>query len=133
MKSQDYREWIKYSQEDLRVTASLFGVKSYHYICFHCQQCVEKILKAFLFYNGYKGEYKTHTLIDLLFLCSDYDRSFLKFKGECYVLTRYYVSTRYPEALPGTLAFGLPGRKEADEALEMARKVFGFAIKKMKE
>lgn len=101
MRKPDYKEWIKYSQADLNVLESLFKTKTYHDICFHCQQCVEKVLKAFLFYNNYTGEYKTHTLIDLLFLCSDYDRSFLKFKGECYILTRYYVATRYPKLCQG--------------------------------
>ncbi len=34
----------------------------------------------------------------------------------------YYLPTRYPDALPGTLPEGLPGKAEAEEALDLARR-----------
>ncbi|MEI7451008.1 MAG: HEPN domain-containing protein [Desulfomonile sp.] len=33
----------------------------------------------------------------------------------------YYIPTRYPDALPGSLAEGLPGKEEAEEAITAAR------------
>jgi HEPN domain-containing protein len=33
----------------------------------------------------------------------------------------YYIPTRYPDALPGTLPEGLPGQSEAKEAVALAR------------
>ena len=32
----------------------------------------------------------------------------------------YYIPTRYPDALPGSLTEGLPGKEEANEAIETA-------------
>lgn len=34
---------------------------------------------------------------------------------------RYYISTRYPDALPGSIATGLPNEADALEAIEVAR------------
>ena len=36
-------------------------------------------------------------------------------------LDNYYIPTRYPDALPGTLPEGLPGESEAEEALRLAQ------------
>jgi len=37
-------------------------------------------------------------------------------------LDRFYIPTRYPDALPGMLAEGLPGQQDAQEALDLARR-----------
>ena len=47
-------------------------------ICFHCQQCIEKSLKAFLMYNDVIFP-KTHDLIFLLNLCLPTDSYFNNF------------------------------------------------------
>jgi HEPN domain-containing protein len=36
-------------------------------------------------------------------------------------LDRFYIPTRYPDALPGTLPEGFPGRRDAQEALDVAK------------
>lgn len=38
-------------------------------------------------------------------------------------LDDFYIPTRYPDALPGVLPEGLPGKAEAEEALILARAV----------
>ena len=38
-------------------------------------------------------------------------------------LDDYYITTRYPDALPGDLPTGLPGEVEAEEAAGVARAV----------
>jgi len=38
-------------------------------------------------------------------------------------LDRFYIPTRYPDALPGTLPDGLPDEKDAEEALDLAEEV----------
>ena len=39
---------------------------------------------------------------------------------------RFYIPTRYPDALPGALPEGLPGREDAEEALATARQVLAL-------
>jgi HEPN domain-containing protein len=41
------------------------------------------------------------------------------------LLDRFYIPTRYPDAFPGMLADGLPGRREALEACGLARQALG--------
>ena len=44
--------------------------------CFHCQQAVEKYLKAFLIYKGVAID-KTHNLFFLFELCGQHDTDFI--------------------------------------------------------
>jgi HEPN domain-containing protein len=38
------------------------------------------------------------------------------------VLDRFYIPTRYPDALPGALPNGMPRQPDAEEALDLARR-----------
>ena len=42
---------------------------------------------------------------------------------EILLLDRFYIPTRYPDALPGSLGEGMPHEQEAREALDIASKV----------
>jgi HEPN domain-containing protein len=41
-------DWIGFAREDLRVAEWAFSAEIYNQTCFHAQQCVEKVLKAWL-------------------------------------------------------------------------------------
>ena len=66
---------------------------------FHCQQAMEKSLKAFLLY-------KTHHLLDghnLTWLCKQaamLDSEFTDWIGKSTQLNRFYIETRYPADIP---------------------------------
>lgn len=68
--------------KDYRASEVLFNTdeRDFHcdVICFHCQQCVEKSLKAFLMFNETAFP-KTHDLLILLNLCSNLDNNFNNF------------------------------------------------------
>ncbi|WP_342452697.1 HEPN domain-containing protein [Thermococcus stetteri] len=49
----------------------------YDYAAFHAQQCAEKALKAFLVWSG-KPLKKTHDIGELIILCSQIDKEFMK-------------------------------------------------------
>jgi HEPN domain-containing protein len=38
------------------------------------------------------------------------------------LLDRFYIPTRYPDALPGMLPGGMPDQSDAEEALDLARR-----------
>jgi HEPN domain-containing protein len=64
-------------------------------VCFHCQQSVEKYLKAFLLEHQVAFP-KTHSLIELLELCLPLDATFELQRDLMIRLERYAVHYRYP-------------------------------------
>lgn len=64
----------------------------------------------------------THRLGDLVNLLSPNPLAVIALDVQ--LLDRFYIPTRYPDALPGSLAEGLPESSDAQEALAIARQVF---------
>jgi len=94
-------EWLKYANNDLIVAKHCFEdlhPKQTEISSYHCQQCAEKSLKAFLSYKNIKFE-KIHDLKVLNKLCQDNDNSFMQIITQCAHLTPYAVAVRYPNEL----------------------------------
>ncbi len=92
----------------------------YNQACFHAHQAIEKALKGLLEAQGQVPP-RTHKLVDLVRQIpqgkwGDLESQLLR-------MDRFYIPTRYPDALPGMLPEGWPGEKDAREALELAREV----------
>ncbi len=64
-------------------------------VCFHCQQYVEKLLKAFLTLKGIEAP-KTHDLRRLIQLASPFETKLAKLAEESDALTVHGVQSRYP-------------------------------------
>ena len=62
---------------------------------FHCQQAVEKLLKAYLVHRAHAFE-RTHDLVELLEWCAQYDSAFARLHGLVEPLIPYAVRFRYP-------------------------------------
>jgi len=88
-------------------------------ICFHCQQAVEKWLKAYLVYNGVDEPPKIHDLTKLLTLCAEFDSSFELIHSQCDALTEYGVIPRYPDEFEVT-------DRQAQRAFEYAQEIRNF-------
>ncbi|MEW5865989.1 MAG: HEPN domain-containing protein [Bacillota bacterium] len=91
------RGWIRKAESDLadaRRTVASEG--PYDTACFHCQQAVEKYLKAFLAYHG-KPIPHTHDLEELARLCSIVDGTLDWSVLDLEQLTDYAVASRYDE------------------------------------
>jgi HEPN domain-containing protein len=122
MKSRhDYiQEWLRRVRSDLKV--ALHEMKrddpASDVVCFHFQQAVEKMLKAWLVLN--ELEYKrSHNLEILLGACENADPSFERLRG-IELLNPYAVDIRHPDD------FYLPTREEMEEAARMTLEVRGF-------
>jgi len=76
---------------------------------FHCQQAVEKMLKAYLVDRAEPFEH-THDLVELLALCAKHDPMFNSLRDEVGPLTPYAVRYRYPGPVD-------PSEEEVREAL----------------
>ena len=93
-------------------------------ICFHCQQAVEKYLKAHLVYNN-KEINKTHDISELLEYCKSIDNVFSKLeKLNIDDMTNYAVIVRYDDIIE-------PTREDAKEAISIAEQVKTFINEKI--
>ncbi|HAF30546.1 MAG TPA: DNA-binding protein [Bacteroidales bacterium] len=89
------KQWLLKANEDLLVINKLteFEIVATTSVCFHCQQAVEKFLKAFLIANGVDIK-KTHNIEFLLSECSDIDKDFAEIDPK--ELSDFGVDARYP-------------------------------------
>lgn len=79
--------------------------------CFHCQQAIEKSLKAFLAYHGEDIE-RTHNIIFLLSECSIFDQIFATI--DPLDINAYAVQVRYPDSSL------MPTKEEAEGYYQLA-------------
>ncbi len=92
------KEWILKAEQDFDAANLLMYAGETpipDYVCFHCQQCAEKYLKAYLQEHGVEFERK-HDLMPLLNLCQSLDDEFLQIKKDLSQLDRFAVVVRYP-------------------------------------
>ena len=113
--------WIAFAREDLRMAELAMHEALYNQVCFHCQQGVEKAVKGLLIHQSQTPP-RSHRLADLLGLLEP--SPFTETTSELQLLDRFYIPTRYPDALPGHLPEGLPDVEDAREALSTARQAF---------
>jgi HEPN domain-containing protein len=93
-------------------------------ICFHCQQAVEKFLKAFLVYHDTEFPY-THNLKDLVDLAATIDPEIARFREKVEQLTPYAVEIRYPGD------FWMPDLEETQNAYCIAQDIQGYITIKL--
>jgi HEPN domain-containing protein len=111
------REWVRCAEEDFDVANALLRRRTKtaaNSIGFHCQQCVEKYLKARLEESSLKAP-KTHDLIALVQLLLPLEPLWAAFAPELRRLNDYAVKFRYP----GHAAT----RADATEALKACRAI----------
>jgi HEPN domain-containing protein len=92
------RSWVRKAERDFKVASGLLQRWAPGYgdaACFHCQQAVEKYLKARLMAAGIRFP-RTHDLAALLALLLPIDPLWQSFDKACNTLTKYAVDVRYP-------------------------------------
>ena len=117
-------EWLFFATSDLKSEEASYEFKIYHIVCFHSQQAAEKILKALYILNNQEIP-RTHDLLYLLTKSKSKDK-IIELKEQLNLLNQFYVPTRYPEALPGSLPERLPDKKDAMKAIECAKEILKF-------
>lgn len=122
-------EWLRFADENLRVAEQAFGFEepAWHTICFLCQSAAEKYAKAYLIANGWTLA-KTHDIVVLLGLCSDYDSAFAALMSDSAVLNEYVVAGRYP----GDLAYEDITRSDTQEAIELVRRIRDLVAERLR-
>jgi HEPN domain-containing protein len=118
--NEDSERWLQFAREDLQMAELAMQAGIFNQVCFHSQQCAEKAMKGLLLYQR-RPVPRTHRLGDLLPLL--FPDPFADVRLDVQLLDRFYIPTRYPDALPGSVSEGLPIRQDAEEALAVARRV----------
>ncbi|MFH1564167.1 MAG: HEPN domain-containing protein [Nitrospirota bacterium] len=111
-------EWFNRGKHDIEGAEILF--ESGHYtdtIAMLIQQAIEKYLKGFLVFNGWRLA-KIHDLEKLVTEAMAFDTNFEDYLDFARKITAYYVEERYP---PGP-AIDYP-REEIGEALTTAKEI----------
>jgi HEPN domain-containing protein len=116
------RRWQYFAHQDLQMAELALNEDIYNQVCFHSQQCVEKCLKGLLAGLGQKTP-RTHSIVDLLRILQNIQQTECidDLRESMELMDIYYIPTRYPEALPGSLAEGMPELDDALTAISTAR------------
>ena len=117
---EESQRWFNQSKYDLEAAKRNFEQKIYPYTCFLAEQAAQKALKSFLFLKGerYVWEHSVQKLIDR---SSQYSNQFSALKEAGAILDKYYLTTRYPDAIaPPALPYESYTEKEASGALELS-------------
>lgn len=122
------KNWLNFAAEDLKMAELAMQEHVYNQVCFHSQQAVEKALKGYI-ESKKKHIPRTHKLIDILAVIKE--NIFTEdLKEQVILLDRFYIPTRYPDTLPGSLPNGLPIANDAKESLDTATSVLKVILKK---
>ncbi len=92
-------------------------------LCFHCQQAVEKYLKAFLVYNRVKPP-RTHIIQDIIIECESIDASFEALRPLMY-MSEFAVELRYADD------FYMPPVAQLEKAYKDALNAREFVLKRI--
>lgn len=122
-KRAEIRKWLIKSQHDLGSARRLMeGEEPYlDTAVYHCQQAVEKALKAFLTYHDTVFE-KSHDLTELLEVCVSIEPALESWRRVAEELTPYAVQFRYPTDVLE------PEWNEAQDALKHAQSFTDFIL-----
>ena len=122
-------EWINSSKSDLELVKKVIADENLtHLAAFHCQQALEKGLKAIL--EEYSDEVpKIHNIATLLsrvspYIKLDYDYTLVK------TLDQLYIEARYPGGL-GLLPDGKPSLQELRELFDFTVRITTDIIDKL--
>jgi HEPN domain-containing protein len=121
------KEWIDKAERDLATARrELAAVEQPNYdaVCFHAQQCIEKLMKALLIHLGVIPT-RTHDLSFLDQLLTPVCPKWSWLSDDLRFLTRAAVAFRYP----GESA----DREEAAQALDIASRLQGKLLLLLKE
>lgn len=98
--SKRYFDWIYHAQQDyLAATTLKEDVRCFNSAAFHCQQCIEKSLKAYLLFKNHRL-YDGHNLTWLLKQVVIQNDAFKIYLSRISQINRFYIETRYPADIP---------------------------------
>ena len=92
------QRWLKQAEHQLEVTSGLLGLGFWSDVCFNAEQTALIAQKAFLYGKG-RRHVLVHSIHELAMQCTEMDEAFAQAIEWGKILDRYYIPTRYPDAL----------------------------------
>lgn len=122
------QRWLKQAEYDLKQAEKSLSDGSFSYACFFAEQAAQKALKGYLINKGWRSV-KIHSIGELLKETAKLEKD--KFEHLIVLgqrLDRYYLASRYPDALPDpAIPAESYGPDEGREAVDIAKKIFSAA------
>lgn len=121
----EVRRWLAKAAHDRSAVRKILtpDCEELDIAAFHCQQAIEKMLKAYLTHHAVEFE-RIHDLGRLLDHCSDIDGAFDQLRDDVEPITLFAVSFRYPGPAD-------PARKDVDHAESVVEKVWDFVTRRL--
>ena len=123
------RRWLLQAEQDLDDAEFNLSGGRYNVACFLAQQSAEKALKAYLFSRGAE-EVWGHSVAELCKDAQTFDPIFNQLDSKAAPLDKYYIPTRYPNALPGGIPSKAFDENDAKSAIRLAKEVIDFVKSK---
>ena len=123
------QKWMRQAQEDLKASSCLFQNAHDSFTCFHCQQAVEKALKAVLFPEGRfkNSDLEAHDLLTLAYRVSGIDERLQAIPNMVASMHEYYIKTRYPDYQRGSFQSSILAKmfsyEDAEDAISKAEEI----------
>lgn len=112
------RDWLAQAEDDLRWAHDTLAARRFSQACFVAQQVCEKALKALAIARGF-DQIRSHSILEIA--------EHLGLDGEIESAARrldqYYITARYPDALPAGAPFQFFTEEQAREAVELAARL----------
>lgn len=125
-KSGDAQLWLRQAQDDYRFGRAALAGRFHAQACFIAQQVAEKAAKAVHYSLSARPVlgHSVHALLRQLNARAQVTEPLLEIAGQ---LDQYYVSTRYPDALPGVAPSDAFSAAQARAALRGAQQILRWA------
>lgn len=120
------RRWLRQAERDMDFALLALREGFYAHACFMAHQVAEKALKALAYLRGDRVVLG-HSVAELL---RDLEATYPLLRSlpeSAVALDRYYLPTRYPDALPGGVPAESFHQQDAEAALDTARRVLEAA------
>lgn len=125
--------WLKQAKYNLEVASNDLKYKYYSTACFMSEQSAQMALKSFIIFKMGRSNFKEHSVYKLALNCSAYDKDFSRFIDLGKILDKYYIPTRYPDALAfPVVPYEAYTYKEAKQSIEIARDIVEVVSKKIR-
>lgn len=116
-------DWLKQAINDLKWARDSLGSGHFGGVCFLSQQVAEKALKSIAYFQG-ADLVKGHSVREIT-KSLNINGELLKAANK---LDQYYITSRYPDAVPSGAPFEFFEKEQGEEAIELAKLFIDAAI-----
>ena len=126
--------WLKQAEYNLRVAENNLKSDFYSAACFMSEQSAQVALKAYIISKTHRPVLWIHSIQKLSEKCAEYDKDFERLIEYGRILDRFYIPTRYPDAItPPALPYETYTKKDAKEAVRFSKNIISKVKKRLLE